>query len=170
VTRTIDPLPAASRVSGDDDAGVVLLVFRIARREHALPVRDVVEVVRMVAATALPEAPPWVLGVIDFRGLVIPLIDVRRRIGAPPREADLSTPIIVVQNARLAAGLVVDEVVEVLTVQSAALDTSGGTHARGGVVSGVAHVGNRLILVLDWECLWDGSLDLGSRFDARAET
>lgn len=170
MTEGIHLLPAASRIAGGDEAGVVLLVFQIAGREHALRVEDVVEVVRMVAATPLPEAPPWVVGVINFRGRVIPLIELRGRIGAPAREPDLSTPIIVVQNAEVAAGLVVDEVVEVLTVQSAALDIPAVADAPAHAVSGVAHVGHRLILVLDWERLWYGSLDLGLRFDARKDT
>lgn len=170
MTEAVDLLPAAARVAGGDGAGVVLLVFQIAGREHALRVEDVVEVVRMVAASPLPEAPPWVVGVINFRGRVIPLIDVRGRIGAPAREADLSTPIVVVQNPQVAAGLVVDDVVEVLTVQSAALDSPGGADAPAHAVCGVAHVGHRLILVLDWERLCDGALDLGLHFDAREET
>lgn len=156
----------------DQDGGrepAVLLVYRIAGREHALPVEDVVEVVRMVAATRLPEAPPWVVGVINFRGRVIPLIEVRSRIGEPVREPDLSTSIIVVRSAEMAAGLVVDEVLEVLTVPRAALDTPRRVDAPAHAVSGVARVDDRLILVLDWERLWDGSLDLAMRFDVQKE-
>lgn len=168
MTDRVHLLRAASEAGGDE-AGVVLLVFQIAGREHALPVCDVVEVVRMVAATPLPEAPPWVIGVINFRGRVIPLIEVRSRLGTPSRDADLSTPIIVVQNAEVAAGLVVDEVLEVLTVPSAALDVPDGADAAGRSLSGVARVGDRLIVVLDWERLWDGSVDLGLRFDPQTD-
>jgi purine-binding chemotaxis protein CheW len=171
MTDGIQLLPATSRVAGGgDEAGVVLVVFQIVGREHGLRVGDVVEVVRMVAATPLPQAPPWVVGVINFRGRVIPLIDVRGRIGAPAREPDLLTPIIVVQNAQVAAGLVVDEVLEVLTVRSAALDVPRGVDAMAHAVDGVARVGDRLIVVLDWERLWDGALDLGLQFDARKDT
>lgn len=161
-------LPGHGPDSGRESA--VLLVFRIAGREHALPVEDVVEVVRMVAATRLPEAPPWVVGVINFRGRVIPLIEVRGRIGEPSREPDLSTPIIVVQSSEVAAGLVVDEVLEVLTVPRAALDMPRRVDAPANAVSGVVRVDDRLILVLDWERLWDGSLDLTMQFDAQKDT
>lgn len=136
---------------------VVLLVFRVDGREQALPVEHVVEVVRMVAATPLPEAPAWVVGVIDFRGRVIPLIDVRRRLGALPREPDLATPIVVVRVGEVAAGLVVDEVVEVLALPDEAVDPPASATA----VCRVARSGDRLILVLDPQRLCEGSADLG---------
>lgn len=141
-----------------DAAGVMLLVFRLEGREHALPVEDVVEVLRMVAATPLPEAPPWVDGVINVRGRVIPLVDLRRRLGAPRREPDVSTPIIVVQAAETATGLVVDEVVELLVLGSEALASPAPVTASSAV-AGVAREGDRLILVLDRERLCAGSVD-----------
>lgn len=163
-------LPAAAEGDGEHEAGVVLLVFAVAGHEHALAVGDVVEVVRMVAVTPLPEAPPSVMGVINFRGRVIPLVDVRSRIGAPPRDPDLSTPIIVVRSAEVAAGLVVDEVVEVLTVDRASLEVPAGVDGPAHAVCAVARVDDRLILVLDRERLWDGSHDLGLRFDSQTQT
>jgi purine-binding chemotaxis protein CheW len=160
--RVVPSRPASQAAS--EDAGAVLLVFRVEGREHALPVKDVVEVLRMVAATPLPEAPPWVGGVINFRGRVIPLIDVRSRLGAPRREPDLSTPIIVVETNEVAAGLVVDEVVEVLALRSEAVDPPGRVTASAPAVAGVARQGDRLILVLDGERLCDGSVDLRLSF------
>jgi purine-binding chemotaxis protein CheW len=151
--------------AGEAAPSVVLLVFRMDGREHALPVEDVVEVVRMVAATPLPEAPVWVGGVINFRGRVIPLIDARARLGAPRREPDLSTRIIVVQTSEWAAGLVVDEVVEVLPVRAEALDPPGKATAGAAAVSGVVSEDDRLILVLDRDRLLEGSVDLRLPFD-----
>lgn len=149
----------------DDDgvageAGAVLLVFRVEGREHALPAADVAEVVRMVASTPLPEAPDWVAGVINFRGRVIPLVDVRTRLGAPPRDADLATPIIVVAAGDSAAGMVVDEVVEVLTVSGGGWGPLEAGGAPGSAVAGVTRSGNRLIVVLDPERLCADSAGL----------
>jgi purine-binding chemotaxis protein CheW len=104
-------------------------------------------------------------GVINFRGRVIPLIDARARLGAPRREPDLSTRIIVVQTSEWAAGLVVDEVVEVLPVRAEALDPPGKATAGAAAVSGVVSEGDRLILVLDRDRLLEGSVDLRLPFD-----
>lgn len=141
-------------------AGAVLLVFRIEGREYALPVGEVVEVLRMVAATPLPEAPPWVAGVINFRGQVLPLIDLRSRLGTLRREPELSDAIIVVRADKVVTGLVVDEVVEVLPVQPGAVEPPSGVTSTALGVSGVAREGDRLILMLDEEQLCEGSIDL----------
>jgi purine-binding chemotaxis protein CheW len=137
-----------------------LLILRMQGHEHALPVDDVVEVLRMVAATPLPDAPPWVSGVINLRGRVIPLVDLRSRLGAPGLEPDVSTPIVVVEADGATVGLVVDEVVEVLALPSEAMTLPGPVTAASTAVSGVARAGDRLILVLDWGRLCEGSADL----------
>lgn len=139
----------------------VLLTFRTQGHEQALPVEDVVEVLRMVAPAPLPGAPPWVSGVINLRGRVIPLIDLRSRLGAPIPEPDLSTPIIVVDAGRGTAGLVVDEVVEVLALPDDAVAVPGPETAAATAVSGVARDGNRLILVLDWGRLCEPFPEVG---------
>lgn len=151
--------------ASEEAAGVVLLVFRVEGRELALTVEEVVEVVRMVAPTPLPEAPPWVGGVINCRGQVVPLIDVRSRVGAPRREPDLSDAIIVVQTDEAVIGLVVDEVVEVLALRSGAVEPPGRVASTAPGVSGVAREGDRLILVLDQEHLCQGTADLRLPFD-----
>jgi purine-binding chemotaxis protein CheW len=158
-------LSATDPQASDEATDVILLVFRIESREHALPVEEVVEVLRMVAATPLPEAPPWVGGVINRRGQVVPLIDVRSRLGAPRREPRPSDAIIVVRIDEVLTGLVVDEVVEVLALRNEAVERAGRVASTALGVSGVARQGKRLILVLDREHLCDGSVDLRPLFD-----
>jgi purine-binding chemotaxis protein CheW len=136
---------------------VEVLVFTVNGHEHALPVEDVVEVVRLVAVTPLPEAPAWVAGVINMRGRVIPVIDLRTRLGLPPREPDLSTPIIVVGGSEPAAGLVADAAVEVLALPSAVVESPHRVPTPVPAVSGVARHGDRLILLLDSKRLCEGS-------------
>jgi purine-binding chemotaxis protein CheW len=108
-----------------------LVVVRLQGIEHALPVEHVVEVLRMVAITPLAEAPPWLLGVIDLRGRVIPVVDMRRRLGMPQREPDLSTPILVVRSRSVTAGLVADEVVEVLALPACSWSPADGVAVPG---------------------------------------
>jgi purine-binding chemotaxis protein CheW len=139
---------------------VRLLVFRLDGREHALPLEHVVEVFRMVAVTSLPEAPPWVRGVIDVRGRVIPVIDLRVKLGMPAGEPDLSTPVIVVEAGGKAAGLVADEVVEVLALTGYAVEPSSPAAGPARVVTSLARPGGRLVLVLGAEALCEDSHDL----------
>ena len=146
--------------TGQEASAVVLLVFRIDGCEHALAVEQVVEVLRMVAATRLPDAPPWVVGVINVRGRVIPLIDVRARLGARGLEPEPSTSVIVVQTDQVVAGLVVDEVVEVLAVRHDAIERPDQVTAAARALSGVARHRDRLIPVLDPERICEGSTDL----------
>jgi purine-binding chemotaxis protein CheW len=141
---------------------VQLLVFRLDGREHALPLEHVVEVFRMLAVAPLPEAPPSVRGVMDLRGRVIPVIDLRARLGMPAREPDLSTPIVVVETGGAAAGLVTDEVVEVLALPSEAVEAIDRTAGPARVVTSLARLDGRLVLVLDTEALCSGSGDLAS--------
>jgi purine-binding chemotaxis protein CheW len=137
-----------------------VVVFRLDGREHALPLEHVVEVFRMVAVAAVPEAHRWVLGVVNLRGRVIPVIDLRRRLGLSAREPELATPIIVVKAGGRAAGLVADDVVEVMALPGKALDPPDDLVGPATVVSSIAHAGNRLVLVLDTMSLLEGSEDL----------
>ena len=142
---------------------VQLLVFRLEGREHAVPVGHVIEVLRMVAVTSLPEAPPWVAGVINLRGRVIPVIRLRDRLRMPPRATEISTPIIVVEAAGVAAGLVADEVVEVLALTSDEMEAPDARTVPAPAVSALARHGERLVVVLDTERILEGSgaLDAG---------
>jgi purine-binding chemotaxis protein CheW len=97
-------------------ASTSVLAFRLEGREYAVPAGEVIEVVRMVAVVPVPEAPPWVCGVLNYRGRVIPVVDARVRLGLARRDPDLCTPIIVMQAGEQAAGVLVDEALDVLAL------------------------------------------------------
>jgi purine-binding chemotaxis protein CheW len=126
-----------------------VLIFRLDGRDHAFGVQDVIEVVRMVAVTPLPDGLPWVAGVLNYRGRVIPVIDARARLGLPRRAPDLSTPIIVLAADDQAAALVVDEAVEVLALPAGTVEPADRVSGASGLVAGVARPGTRLIVLLD---------------------
>jgi len=141
-------------------AGASVLTFRLEGREFAVPVGEVIEVLRMVAVTPLPEAPAWVGGVLNYRGRVIPVVDARARLGMARRDPDLSTPIVVVEAGERPAGVVVDEALDVLALPGEAVQPSDGASGVSGAVSAVARRGERLVLVLDAARLCAGSVDL----------
>src|SRR4051812_47873803 len=93
----------------------LLLVFRLQAREYALPVASVVEVLRMVAVSPLPGSPAWLSGVINLRGHIIPVMDLRLRMGLAAEPIDLTTPLIIAESNGQTLGLVVDSAVEVLS-------------------------------------------------------
>jgi purine-binding chemotaxis protein CheW len=127
------------------------VIFQLDGRDHALAVENIVEIVRMVEVTPVPEAPDWVPGVIDVRGRVIPVMDLRRRLGFPPKEPGLRTPIIVASSEDRMVGMIADNVSEMLSLPPQAVEMP---EEKGDMpVMAMARAGERLIVVLDLEQL-----------------
>jgi purine-binding chemotaxis protein CheW len=148
----------------------MMVVLSLAGRELALHGDDVVEVLRMVAITPIPEAKPWLMGVMNIRGHIAPVIDLRTRLGLPSKEPGLDTPIVVVEVGERRIALTADAIVGIEMLASDALEApdrlAGPLHA----VSTVGHVGSRVILVLDIERICSGveSLSLTDADDGRS--
>jgi purine-binding chemotaxis protein CheW len=134
----------------------LIVVFTLDHRELALRGEDVVEIIRMVAITPIPEADPWLKGVINIRGRITPIIDLRTRFGLSSMEPQLETPIVVVELDERQVGLVVDTVVGIESPASNEFEApdrlTGPVHA----VSAMVHIGPRLILVLDVDRICSG--------------
>jgi len=128
---------------------VQLVVFRLQTHEFALLVGEVAEVLRMVALTPVPQAPSWLPGVINLRGHVIPVVDLRLRLGVSAPAPGLDTPILVVKADRMQFGAIADAMVEVLTLPGAAVEGITGTGAAPYAAAALARAGDRLIVVLD---------------------
>jgi purine-binding chemotaxis protein CheW len=133
----------------DQPQQVQWLTFRLQGDEYALAVADVVEVLSMVALTRMPEARPWLAGMLNLRGRIVPVIDLRRRLGFPVRPIGLDTPVIVVHACDRPVGLIVDEMTEVLTLPADALAPPDDLAGAGHPVIAVARSAARLIMLLD---------------------
>jgi len=133
------------------------VVFRLAEHEYALRLENVSEVLRMVAITPLPEAPPWLAGMINLRGRVIAVTDLRLRLGLPAPAPGLNTPIIVVEADGRQLGLIADSVVEVLTQAAESTDLPAGLVGQSRLAQATLRAGGRLITVLDLGPLSAGS-------------
>lgn len=127
------------------------VAFRLGGEEYGAPVGAVQEIIAHRAPTRLPGTPAYVEGVIDLRGeRVIPVLNLRRRLGLPPAEPDAGTRIMVVDLGAV-AGLVVDGVSEVFRVDPAQVEPperAAGAVAPGYLL-GVARVQGRLVPLLD---------------------
>ena len=143
------------------DLGITqLVVFQLHAHEYALPANRVVEVLRMVALTPVPEAPAWLPGVLNLRGFVIPVVDLRTRLGMPAAAYVLNTPIIVVNGQNQRLGLIGDAMVDVVGLPAEALEHFERDVADQSAVVALAHKGNRVILVLDADRLLVGVPEL----------
>jgi hypothetical protein len=107
----------------DGRAHGVVVSFQVDGRSYALPLEQVLEVVRMVAITPVPDAPAWLAGVVNLRGRLIPMIDLRPRFGAPATEPDPSHVFIVAESRGRTAGVLADRVEDV--VEAADAGTAG---------------------------------------------
>jgi purine-binding chemotaxis protein CheW len=128
------------------------VIFRLEAGQYALPLEQVVEVLRMVAIRPAPEGPAWLAGVINLRGRVLPIMDLRARLGLPPRAARLETRIIVADVGQRLVGLLVDEVLEVLTQPAAAIELPEALPGAARPMAAV-QAGGRLVTVFDLERL-----------------
>jgi purine-binding chemotaxis protein CheW len=132
-----------------DEEDAQLLTFKLDDQEYALPMANVVQVVRIVAITPMPEAPDIVKGVINIRGKVIPVIDTRRRFGLPARPYDLNTQLLIARNEGYMMALIVDVVSEVLTIPASSIEPPSEIGPQLERLSAVGRLGDRLLLVLD---------------------
>ena len=90
--------------------------FRLGEDVYALDIMRIKEIIRPQKLSHLPKAPPFVEGVINLRGVVIAVIDLRKRFDMPQRELDVASRLLIVKVEGQAMGLVVDDVTEVVTV------------------------------------------------------
>lgn len=143
-----------NRERGTEGNGLLQLVtFGIDHEEFGVEILKVQEIIRSVDITRVPKAPDFVEGVINLRGHVIPIIDMRKRFGLPPREPDHRTRIIVVEITGRIVGFMVDSVSEVLRIPSATVepppDMIAGVDSR--YLNGVGKLADRLLILIDLE-------------------
>ena len=108
------------------------LTFHLANEEFGIEIRFVTEIIGIQAITPIPEMPDFIKGVINLRGKVVPVMDVRTRFRLPFREYDERTCIIVVDINETAVGLVVDEVREVMDIPESQIEPPPKTKGKNG--------------------------------------
>ena len=136
--------------SGIDDL-VQFVVCRIGEEEFAVDVLSVQEINRLVEVTRVPKTPQYVEGVINLRGRIIPVLDLRRRFGLVSVEHTSHTRVVVVSHQSRLVGLVVDSVVEVLNLPKSAIELppSVGNATGAEYTLGVGRLEDRLLIILD---------------------
>ncbi|MDQ2871655.1 MAG: chemotaxis protein CheW [Candidatus Eremiobacteraeota bacterium] len=148
-------VPSNAQLSGER---VQVVSFALGSEEYGVDIAQVQEIIRMVEITHVPRAPRFMEGVINLRGQLIPIIDLRTRFGMTRAEHSKSTRIIVTEIGSKRVGIVVDAVSEVLNIPIEHVE--GAPDMISGVgteyIQGVGKVGDRLIILLDLTMVMSG--------------
>ena len=144
-----------------------LVVFGIEGQRYALPLHAVERVLPMVAVSPLPQAPAVALGVMNLHGQVLPVLDLRRRFGLPPRDYGLTARLLVTRTGRRILALAVDEVLEVREVTPETITRPDAVLPGIGHLAGIVALVDGLLFIHDLEaCL---SLDEEQRLATALE-
>lgn len=138
------------------NAAMALLVVRMGGRSCALRAEHVIEILPRVRLSQVPNLPDQVLGVVNVRGRVVPVIDVRARVSGSDAPPPSYLHLVIVLAAGRHVGLAVDEVLDVRDVPRAAVETPGAL--AGGRGPGVVRIDEDLVLVIAPEDVVHGSL------------
>jgi len=128
-----------------------LVSFNLGKEEFAVDILKIQEINRMVEITKVPKSPDFVEGVINLRGKVIPIIDLRKRFKLPGSESTKQTRIVVVDIDNMVVGLVVDAVSEVLRLPANTVEPPPPIVAGidSEYISGVGKLEDRLLILLE---------------------
>jgi len=139
------------------------LTFTIDQEEYGIPILSVQEIIGYQKPTPIPNAPAWLSGVVNIRGMVIPVVDIRGLLGMESKEYDSNSVIIITEVDGRTIGSVVDQVNDVLAFQpdqmQATPEVADGIRTRS--ITGVGKLDERLVMLLDiGQVLAFGAADL----------
>lgn len=139
---------AGKNVSDD----MQLVVFRLGNEEFGADIAQVREIIKAGEITGIPQAPSYIHGVINLRGQVTTVVNLRRRMGLPDRDTDGNSRIIVVEIDHSTIGMMVDSVTEVKYVSSDQVepyDRLLASNATQGYILGVCKLKDHLLIMVD---------------------
>ena len=138
--------------AGDDTLDETqYLTFRLDNQEYGIPIIEVQEIKGWTRTTPVPNAPAHMLGVLNLRGTIIPVIDLRARFGLPSKEHDEFTVIMVVSMGERLAGLVVDSVSDVISAPDDAVrdNPEANSNIDQRFFRGLVEANGKLVILLD---------------------
>jgi purine-binding chemotaxis protein CheW len=133
------------------------LTFHLAKEDYGIEIRHVTEIIGIQKITEVPDMPDYVRGVINLRGKVIPVMDVRTRFRMPPRDYDERTCIVVVNIDEQSVGLVVDQVNEVADIPDDQIEPPPRTRkAESSYIQGMGKIGAEVKILVNVQKLLNG--------------
>jgi purine-binding chemotaxis protein CheW len=133
--------------------------FKVGRETYGVPIASLHEIVRVPEITVVPDAPDYIEGVINLRGKIVSVIDLRKRFGVPETAPNRRNRILVVEHGGRLSGLIVDAASEVLKIPAADIEPAPASLQDGGLncVTGLGKYHERLIVLLDMSRLLENS-------------
>jgi purine-binding chemotaxis protein CheW len=149
--RSMEELMEEARTSEGSREVRQLISFAVGAEEYGLELLRVKEVIRMRQITWLPKAPSFVRGIINLRGDVIPIVDLRERFGLAARDHTAMTRVIVVEVEGRMVGMVVDSASQVVRVPTDQFDPPPPImgEANRGLITAIGKIGDRLVIMID---------------------
>jgi len=179
VAATLTPLEAilagraaagcgSELINADEETGQIIaesylefLCFRVSDEIYGINIMDLKEIIKPREVTEVPRAPLFISGILSLRGTIIPIIDMRSRLGLASKEPTGKERIIVIRNNNSLSGLLVDEVIQVVQVELD--DIEAPPAVLDGIdrdfISGIGRSGGRLIIILNLENIADINLN-----------
>ncbi len=142
------------------------LTFNIGKQVYAIEIRNITEIIGIQNVTKVPNIKPFIKGIINLRGIIVPIVDVRKRFNLPAVEYDEKTCIIVVNFNNVEIGLIVDEVAEVINIPAEELspppETSKGSESK--FIEAMAKINKQIIILLNLERVLHDEQKINSEF------
>jgi purine-binding chemotaxis protein CheW len=129
--------------------------FQAGQSVYGLPVTSVIEIIRLVALSPVPDPTPDLLGMINLRGRVIPVFDLCRSLQGEQRPLSLRMYIVIADVGGEALGVVVDDVLDVVTIQDDQFQVSRALGGSNAFAAGIARIGAEMLTILNFSPLLD---------------
>lgn len=162
---TASPVEAQRGGSSGAPTDVSQIVsFRLANEEYGVDIMRAQEIIMMGQITRMPEVPDFICGLINLRGHVIPIVDLRKRFSLPTKDNDEHTRIIVVNVRSKTIGIVVDAVTEVLRINSDQIEPppTSVTGIDHDYIRGLVKLENKLLILLNIERILSSAEEAGA--------
>jgi purine-binding chemotaxis protein CheW len=159
MSATIEKQRVASSVRSEETSSQQLVGFRLGQEEYGIEITTIQEIILMGDVTRVPQVPHFINGLINLRGSVIPIIDLRKRFGLPVTDRTDESRVVVVNLSEKTIGLVVDAVTQVIRVSKDQIEPTPPTVSAAGKehIAGLAKLDSRMLILLDIERILDTS-------------
>lgn len=136
---------------------VQVVAFKLRKEEYGVSILNVQEIKNLTDITRVPFAPEYIKGVINLRGSVLPVIDLKKRIGLEEMPYTESTRIVIMKIDEISIGMIVDAVTEVLSIDPMHIDTTKSISDNDGnrFISGIGNINDRLVIMLNLDEIID---------------
>jgi purine-binding chemotaxis protein CheW len=142
---------SANTVKEEAAERLQLVCFVLANEEYAVDISHVQEVIRVQKITPVPQMPAFAIGVINIRGNIIPVFDLRRQFKLPEKTLDEQSKLLVLKAGGSVFSIIVDRILENIKIDAAAIDPAPEVKLRidRACIRGLGELGSRMIIILD---------------------